>query len=160
MIKSNTRLTVGLILLSAFLILGAVLPFFSPYDPRSWNVVPRNLQPSLEHFLGTTNLGQDTFWLLTKAIQNSLIVGVTVAFFATLIGVVAGLVAGFVGGIPDRILTLLMDVFIVVPVLPILILMASLIEGTASLFLISAILIVFSWPWVSAPSALDCLEYA
>ena len=149
MSRTNTRLTAGLILLSIFLILGGILPFFSPYDPRSWNVVPRNLTPSAEHLLGTTNLGQDTFWLLTKAIQNSLIVGGLVAFFATLIGVTAGLLAGFIGGLLDRVLTLLMDVFIVVPALPILILMASLIEGTASLLLISIILIIFSWPWVA-----------
>jgi peptide/nickel transport system permease protein len=127
--------------------LGGILPFFSPYDSRSWNVVPRNLQPSGEHFLGTNNLGQDTFWLLTAAIQNSLIVGLIVATLATTIGVLAGLTAGFIGGVVDRVLTLLMDVFIVVPSLPILILMASLLQGRASLLLISFILVLFNWPW-------------
>lgn len=143
----NNRLKFGAFLLLIFVILGGVLPFFSPYDVRSWNEVPRNLNPSAEHLLGTTNLGQDTFWLLTFAIQNSLIIGVVVAFFATTIGVLAGLLAGFMGGIVDRILTLLMDVFIVVPSLPILILMASLLQGRASLMLISFILIIFNWPW-------------
>lgn len=133
--------------MAVFVILGGILPFFSPYDPRSWNLVPRNLQPSAEHLLGTTNLGQDTFWLLTAAIRNSLIVGLIVAFFATMIGVLAGLTAGFVGGVPDRIVTLIMDVFIVVPSLPILILTASLLQGRASLVLISAVLILFNWPW-------------
>lgn len=147
MVKLNNRTKIGLFLLTIFIILGGVLPFFSPYDSRSWNIVPRNLQPSAEHWLGTNNLGQDTFWLLTSAIQNSLMVGLTVAFFATVIGVMAGLTAGFVGGIADRILTLAMDVFIVVPSLPILILMASLLQGRASLLLISFVLIVFNWPW-------------
>ncbi|MAS33877.1 MAG: peptide ABC transporter permease [Anaerolineaceae bacterium] len=147
MSRLNNRLKFGTFLLAIFLILGGILPFFSPYDVRSWNAVPRNLSPSAEHFLGTTNLGQDTFWLLTFAIQNSLIIGVVVAFFATAIGVLAGLTAGFIGGIVDRVLTLLMDVFIVVPSLPILILMASLLQGRASLLLISIILILFNWPW-------------
>ncbi len=145
--RLNPRLTAGMIMLAAFIILGGILPFFSPEDPRSWIRYPRNLPPSAEHFLGTTNLGQDTFWLLTYATQNSLFIGLLVAFFATLIGVFAGLLAGFVGGIPDRIITLLADVFIVVPSLPILILMASLLQGRASLVLISAILILFNWPW-------------
>jgi peptide/nickel transport system permease protein len=145
--KLNFRIKVGIFLLAIFIILGGILPFFSPYDTRSWNVVPRNLQPSAEHWLGTNNLGQDTFWLLTMAIRNSLIVGLIVATLATTIGVLAGLLAGFVGGIVDRILTLLMDVFIVVPSLPILILMASLLQGRASLILISFILVLFNWPW-------------
>lgn len=145
--KLNFRIKTGMFLLTIFVILGGILPFFSPYDTRSWNEVPRNLPPSGEHLLGTNNLGQDTFWVLTTAIKNSLIVGLIVASLATTIGVLAGLTAGFVGGIADRILTLLMDVFIVVPSLPILILMASLLQGRASLFLISFILVLFNWPW-------------
>jgi len=136
-----------MIMLAAFIILGGILPFFSPEDPRSLIRTPLTMPPSAEHFLGTTNLSQDTFWLLTYDTQNSLFIGLLVAFFATLIGVFAGLLAGFVGGIPDRIITLLADVFIVVPSLPILILMASLLQGRASLVLISAILILFNWPW-------------
>lgn len=145
--RQNFRLKLGIFILAAFLILGGVLPFFSPHDPRSWNVVPRNLPPSSHHLLGTNNLGQDIFWVLTSAIRNSLIIGLVVAFLATGIGVIAGLTAGFLGGIADRILTLIMDVFIVVPSLPILILMSSLMQGRASLLLISAILVLFNWPW-------------
>lgn len=130
-----------------FIIIGVILARFSPYDPRSWNAVPRNLQPSPTHLLGTTSLGQDTFWLLTFAVQNSLFVGVVVAFFATTIGLLAGLTGGFVGGSIDRSLTLLMDVFISIPSLPILILVASLLHGKASLLTISLVLIVFNWPW-------------
>ena len=145
--RTSPRLKIGLAILAAFIILGGILPFFSPEDPRSWITHPRNLPPSAEHLLGTTNLGQDTFWLLSYATQNSLFIGVFVAFFATLIGVFTGLAAGFIGGITDRAITLLADVFIVVPSLPILILMSSLLQGRASLVLISVILIFFNWPW-------------
>ena len=130
MSRSNPRLSVGVVVLAAFIILGGILPFFSPEDPRAWIRHPRNLPPSAEHLLGTTNLGQDTFWLLAYATQNSLFIGVFVAFFATIIGVFAGLAAGFLGGFPDRVITLVADVFIVVPSLPILILMASPAAGT------------------------------
>lgn len=143
----NNRIRIGLFVLAIFIVIGGILPFFSPYDPRSWNVVPRNLQPSAEHLFGTNNLGQDTFWLLTAAVRNSLTIGLIVAAFATAIGVMAGLTAGFLGGIPDRIITLIMDVFIVVPSLPILILMASLLQGRASIWVICLVLIIFNWPW-------------
>jgi peptide/nickel transport system permease protein len=147
MVKLNARLIAGGVLLLLFIIIGIILARFSPYDPRSWNAVPRNLQPSPAHLLGTTSLGQDTFWLLTFAVQNSLFVGVFVAFFATAIGLLAGLTGGFVGGSIDRSLTLLMDVFISIPSLPILILVASLLHGKGSLLMISLVLIVFNWPW-------------
>jgi len=147
MVKLNGRLKAASVLLLLFIIVGVIMPHFAPYDPRSWNTVPRNLQPSQAHLLGTTSLGQDTFWLLTFAVQNSLFVGVVVAFFATAVGVLAGLIGGFVGGWIDRVLTLLMDVFISVPSLPILILVASLLQGKTSLLTISLVLIVFNWPW-------------
>jgi peptide/nickel transport system permease protein len=145
--RLNPRLRLGIIILTIFVILGGILPFFSPEDPRSWIKHQRNLPPSAEHLLGTTNLGQDTFWLLSYATQNSLFIGVFVAFFATLIGVFTGLAAGFLGGMADRVITLFADVFIVVPSLPILILMSSLLQGRASLVLISIVLILFNWPW-------------
>jgi peptide/nickel transport system permease protein len=147
MTKLNGRMKAGLFILLIFFILGGILPRFAPVDPRMLNSFRPNLLPSSQHILGTTGLGQDTFWYLTLAIQNSLLIGLVVAFFATAIGVLIGLAAGFLGGIVDRVLTLLMDVVIVIPSLPILILMASLLQGKASLLLISAILVVFNWPW-------------
>ena len=141
------RLVVGLALAVAFLLLGFVLPLLAGHDPRDWNAFPKNLKPSRAHWLGTTGLGQDTFWLLTYSLRNSLILGVLVGFFATVIGVAVGVFAGLKGGWTDRALSLLMDTFIVVPSLPILILLASLLQGRASILIISGVLIVFNWPW-------------
>jgi peptide/nickel transport system permease protein len=143
----NIRIKIGAIVTGVFVVLGIVLPFFSPTDPVIWNTLPSDLQPSLQHLLGTTDLGQDTFWLLAFSVRNSLMLGLLVAFFSTLIGVAAGLIAGYYGGLIDRFLTLLMDSFIVIPSLPILILVASLLHGKASLLIIAFVLIVFNWPW-------------
>ncbi|MBL8702885.1 MAG: ABC transporter permease [Alphaproteobacteria bacterium] len=123
------------------------MPWFAPANPTVWQTYPRNRRPSLEHWLGTTNLGQDVFWLLSWATGNSLLLGVIVAFFATAIGVVLGLLAGFRGGPLDRALSFMMDATIAVPSLPILILMASILKGQASLPAIAAILVAFNWPF-------------
>lgn len=144
---SSARIFWGGLILLLFVIVGGLMPWFAPADPRAWQTYPRNRKPSLEHWLGTTNLGQDIFWLLSWAIGNSLLLGVIVAFFATLIGVIAGLTAGFRGGLVDRVLSFLMDATIVVPSLPILILMASILKGQASLPAIALILIAFNWPF-------------
>lgn len=143
----NFRLKFGLALLLLFFIIGFVLPLFHSENVTQWNTYPNNLQPSAEHFLGTNSLGQDIFWLLCSSIQNSFLIGVFVAFFATLIGVLLGLLAGFKGGAVDRIVMLLADTFIVVPSLPILILLGSLTKGSASLVFIGVVLVFFNWPW-------------
>ena len=143
----NLRLRLGLVILIFFLVLGFVFPIFSSMNPIEWGTFPKNIKPNLQHWLGTTNLGQDTFWLLAESIRNSFLIGIVVAFFATAIGVLFGLVAGFKGGIADRVITLITDSFIVIPSLPILILLSSMIKGTASLYYIMIVLIIFNWPW-------------
>lgn len=143
----NFRLKLGLAILIFFMILGFVFPIFHTGNVTEWNVFPKNLKPSMEHFLGTNGLGQDTFWLLCRSIQNSFLIGLFVAALATLIGVLMGLMAGLKGGAMDRIVMMLADTFIVIPSLPILILLGSLTKGSASLFLIGGVLVVFNWPW-------------
>ncbi len=142
----SPRIAAGSAILAVFALLAAA-QFLSPADPRAWQTVPRNRPPSLDHLLGTTALGQDTFWLLTWAVGNSLLLGVIVAFFATLIGVVLGLLAGYRGGAVDRAISFFMDAFICIPSLPVLILLASILQGKASLLAVAAILIVFNWPF-------------
>ena len=143
----NFRLWCGTIILTLLLIIGFIISFFVEKSAISWSTFPRDLKPSLEHLLGTTNLGQDTFLLLAESIRNSFIIGILVATAATVIGVLVGLIAGFVGGTADRIITLLTDSFIVIPSLPILILLSTLLKGNASVFYISIVLIIFNWPW-------------
>lgn len=143
----NFRLKAGSILLVFFILFGFIFPLFCKENPIEWQTYPRNLNPSMEHWLGTTALGQDVFWLLAYSIRNSFIIGVSVAFFATVAGVFAGLLAGFQGGWADRLITLFTDSFIVIPSLPILILVSSMIKGSAPLFYIAVILIIFNWPW-------------
>lgn len=145
--RPSPRMAAGSTILLAFIVLGFVLPWFAPADPRAWQTYPRNLAPAWDHLMGTTSLGQDIFWLLTWAIRNSLLLGVIVAFLSTLIGVAIGLMAGFRGGVVDRVLCFMMDATIVIPSLPILILMASLLKGQATLLTISLILVAFNWPF-------------
>lgn len=141
------RLVVGLIIVVSFLIMGFIVPFFAPEDPTAWNTYFRNLPPSSIHIMGTNNLGQDIFWLLSWSIRNSLWLGLGVAASATIIGVLVGLLAGFIGGLGDRLLTLVMDVVIAVPSLPVLILISALLGGNASLLIIAGVLVLFNWPW-------------
>jgi peptide/nickel transport system permease protein len=141
------RLGLGLTLFGILLVLGLGMPWFAPNNPMTWYKVPRNQPVSWSHLLGTTNLGQDIFWLLTWSLQNSLLLGLSVAFFSTLIGVFAGLAAGYSGGWIDRVLSFLMDALLCIPSLPILILLAALFGGQLSLVNVGFALVLFNWPY-------------
>ncbi|KKC31177.1 peptide ABC transporter permease, partial [Devosia psychrophila] len=99
------------------------------------------------YLFGTTSLGQDIFWLLTFAVRNSLILGLIVAGFSTVIGVFLGLAAGYAGGWLDRVLSFFMDALLCIPTLPILILMAALFGGQLALPFVGVLLVIFNWPY-------------
>ena len=148
--NASFRLKAGLIMTIFFLILGFVVYFIPHTNPFPNNVMQKNLPPSSEHFFGTTSQGQDIFWLLIEAIHNSLSIGFIVAFLGTVVGVFVGLVAGFVGGGVDRVLMVITDTFVVIPSLPVLILMTSLMRGSGStVILMALVLALFAWAWPS-----------
>lgn len=124
-----------------------VLSFFSPYDPKSWNVVPRDMPPSAEHPLGTTSMGQDVFWLATFAVRNSLLLSVIAVLISRVIAIILGLVTGYKGGIIDRVLMTVNDSFVILPLLPILILIASVIKGGLNIVNLGILLGMFGWAW-------------
>lgn len=148
--NANGRLKFGMIVTAFFLILGFIVFYIPHTNPFPNNIREKNLMPSMEHFFGTTSQGQDIFWLLIEAIHNSLMIGFIVAFLGTVVGVFVGLVSGFVGGTVDRILMLVTDTFVVIPSLPVLILMTSLMKGSNStVFLMALVLAMFAWAWPS-----------
>jgi peptide/nickel transport system permease protein len=147
--NANIRLKAGMIITFFFVILGFVVYYIPHVDPFAYNTYPAKLSPSLRHWLGTTSMGQDVFWLLIEAIHNSLLIGLIVAFIGTVVGVFVGLLAGFSGGALDRVLTVITDTFVVIPSLPILVLMTSLMKGSATVILMALVLAMFAWAWPS-----------
>lgn len=125
----------------------SILSFFSPYNIGRWNVVPRDLPPSIVHILGTNSMGQDVFWQMTFAIRNSFLMAIIAAFFSRIIAIIVGLLAGFKGGRSDRILMSLNDSFIVLPILPILILLGSILKERLNIISLGLILALFGWAW-------------
>lgn len=123
------------------------LSFFSPYDPLRWNVVDRDLPPSLSHLLGTTSTGQDVFWILTFAIRNSLIISVIAGLVSRIIAVLIGLIAGYKGGTTDRILTFLTDSFLVIPLFLIIVMFSLIAKARMGLATLGILLGVFGWAW-------------
>lgn len=148
--NANVRLKMGIIITAIFFIIGFVVYFIPHQDPFLFNTYPPKLGMSAEHWLGTTGMGQDIVWQLVEAIHNSLTMGLIVAFIGTTVGVFVGLLAGFAGGALDRVLTVITDTFVVIPSLPILILMTSLMRNSNStVVLMALVLAMFAWAWPS-----------
>lgn len=126
-----------------------VLSFFSPYGPRSRRAVPRNEPPSSEYFLGTTSQGQDVFWMLTFAVRNTLIVAGLAVVIGRGIGVLLGMISGYLGGTWDRVLSSLVDSFIVIPRLPLLILIAAILRGQMTLVTLGILIGLLDWAFPS-----------
>jgi len=148
LLKYDKRFAFGFFII-IFIILLAILSFFSPYDPSDRYIVPRDRPPSHQYILGTTSLGQDVFWYLTIAIRNSLIIGLIAVTFSRLIATAVGLVSGYLGGNVDRVLTTLVDSFNVIPRLPILVLISFAFRGYLSFLGIGFLLAFFDWAWPS-----------
>ena len=146
-LRLNARLNIGLTLLAIFAIGSLVLPFFTNVDPAAQGTYLKNLKLTSKHLLGTNALGQDIFWYLVFSIRNSLLLGVTVSLGITAISTVMGLSAGFIGGWYERIVVILIDTFITIPVLPILIVLGALVRGNTSFVIVGVILVVFGWAW-------------
>lgn len=147
--NANSRLLWGIGITLFFTILGFVVYYIPHVNPFTYYTYPAKLGASWEHLLGTTGLGQDTFWLLIEAIHNSLVIGIIVALIGTVVGVLVGLLSGFAGGWLDRFLMLITDTFVVIPSLPILILMASLMKGKMTTVAMALTLSIFAWAWPS-----------
>jgi peptide/nickel transport system permease protein len=125
----------------------ALLSFFSPYDPTIWNVVPRDLQPSAEYILGTDSNGQDVFWQATLAVRNSLIISLISALVSRVIAILVGMVAGYKGGAIDRVLMLLGDSLLVIPLFLIFVMIAMMVRQHMNLVVLGLMLAVFGWAW-------------
>ncbi len=139
---------IGAILLS-LAILVVVLSFFSPYEPDDRRAVERNKPPSTEYLFGTTSQGQDVFWILTFAVRNTLLLATIAVSIGRGIGVVLGMISGYIGGTVDRVLSSIVDSFIVIPRLPLLILVASIMRGQVSLIALALLIGFLDWAYPS-----------
>ena len=125
----------------------ALLSTFSPYDPTMWNVVPRDMKPSAEHWLGTDSNGQDIFWQATFAIRNSLIISLIAGLVSRVIAILVGMIAGYKGGATDRVLMFLSDSLLVIPLFLIFVMLAMMVREHMNLVVLGLMLSIFGWAW-------------
>lgn len=139
----NRKATVGLVLLLLISFVAAFPGLLTHVDPHA-AIYDQQVGPSSAHWLGTTQVGQDVFAQLIWGTRLTLIITVVVGLLATIVSVLIGVTAGYLGGLPDRVLSLLTDVFLIIPTLPLLIILAAYLTGAGTLAIIGA-LVVTGW---------------
>ena len=118
-------------------------PWIAPYEFDAIDLRNTRQPPSLEHLMGTDDLGRDAFTRLLYGGRISLTVGIFAALVATTIGAVLGAVAGFYGGSTDNVLMRFTEIIIAIPSLPLLIILSSYTQ--ASVVIIILIIGLLSW---------------
>ncbi|MGI8810422.1 MAG: ABC transporter permease [Acidimicrobiales bacterium] len=142
-LRRSPVLLVGVAMLSIVVAVGVLAPWISPYPPRA--ITGEVFEsPSAEHLLGTNNAGSDILSRLIWGSRTTLVVAVSVTLMVLVIGIALGLTAGLRGGLVDSSVMRLVDLFLGLPLLPLLIFVGALAGPSlpASVVMIG----LFLWP--------------
>src|SRR5689334_3595986 len=145
-IRGSRKAMIGLAIFVVFAVLAAVPQLFtSVRDPNALEFQP-GLGSSRQHLLGTTALGQDIFAQLVYGTRQSLVIAVVAGFFATILSVLVGVSAAYLGGIADEALSMVTNVFLVIPTFPLIIILATY-AGKGTLLVVLIVLVVTGWSY-------------
>lgn len=121
----------GVAIVVFFILVAIFAPIISPGDPAEYLGV-LNQPPSREHIMGVDPLGRDVFGLVVWGARITLVVGFATAAVAMFVATVVGMTAGYFRGIVDDILVLIINLFLVIPGLPLLIILAAYLQPNTS----------------------------
>jgi peptide/nickel transport system permease protein len=129
---------IALFLMAVLIALAIIVPTLTGNEYAKTSLSESLLPPSLEHPLGTNQIGQDLFLRLMKGLQTSLFIGFMSVAIIGLIGVSLGSIAGFYGGKIDNAIMRFVDIVLSLPVFfMILIIVAVLGKGSATVVVIA-----------------------
>jgi len=146
-IRSNRKATWGFGLLVFFCLIAAFPGAIARDSPTAIAYAPR-LGPSTGHLLGTTGLGQDMFAQIVYGTRPVLLIAFGVGFAATGIAMIIGVAAAYLGGVWDAVLNVLTDVLLVIPLFPLLIIIAAYLHSSGTYVMI-AVITLTGWSYTA-----------
>lgn len=144
MILGNRKATVGAAILLIFAVLAIFAPWIAPFEPEAFAGRP-HLAPSREHLFGTTGSGEDVLSQTIYGTRISLGTGVIVGVTTAIIGALVGMTAGYFRGRVDDVLSVITNVFLIIPGLPLIIILAAFLP--AGFWTIVAVLSLTGWSY-------------
>lgn len=113
-VRNNWILLIAILFLCALVMMAALAPYFVTVDPLAMNPSQRLKPPSLQHWFGTDSYGRDVFARTIYGGRVSLLVGISVAVLASIVGAFIGIIAGYIALI-DKIVMRVMDGIMSIP---------------------------------------------
>ena len=144
-ISRNRKALVGVLLMLVFVVLAIFPGQIAPYNGQA-EIFQPGLPPSWHHLFGTTSYGQDIFSQVIWGTRLSLVIALAVGAVATALAVLVGVSAGYLGGATDGFLSLVTDVILVLPIFPLIIVIAAYNQGSGLLMLV-VVLGVLGWSY-------------
>src|SRR5581483_5399683 len=143
--RLNRKATIGICIVLFFVLVALFGPMFIHTDPGAItdDVL---LPPSATHWLGTTQTGQDVFGQLIVGTRISIIWGFATGLVVTALSVMVGLAAGYLGGFVDDALTLLINIFLVLPGFPLAVVLAAYLPAKGPLS-VALVIALTSWAY-------------
>ncbi len=140
----NPKARLGLAIVLFFILVAVLAPVIAPGDPTDFVSRPHQA-PSRDYWFGTEGQGKDVFSQTVWGSRVSLTIGFATGLLTTLVGIGIGMAAGYFGGRVDDVLSVLMNLFLVIPGLPLLVVIAAYLRpGTGTIILALAFT---GWAW-------------
>ena len=142
-IISNQKALTGSVIILLFILAAIFGPFFLQ-SPTDFLSTPLS-SPSADNIFGTNGQGQDVFAQTIFGSRQTLLVGFSAGILVVVIGALIGGIAGFYGGRVDDTLSLLINIFLVMPGLPLMVILASWLPPSPGTLL--SVLVLTGWAW-------------
>jgi peptide/nickel transport system permease protein len=146
-ILSYRQLTVGIVIIAAVVLLGLVGPLFVDVNGSKVGSAIPDLLPSFEHPLGTDTVGRDLLAVIVVGTPLTLSIGLIAGIIGLGVGTLFGFVGGYYGGYADNLLRGAADVFLTVPGLLILVVIASSTKGAVNVQTEALVVSALAWMW-------------
>jgi peptide/nickel transport system permease protein len=127
-VLSNRKALVGVSILALLILIAIIAPLIAPGDPLAPDYSsPPMAAPSAAHPFGTDQQSRDIFRQMVNGTRPTLFIGFSVALVGTLLGIL-GMVGGYAGGWFDEVISLVTNIFLVIPAFPLVIVISSWIQ--------------------------------
>ncbi|WIB26919.1 ABC transporter permease [Curtobacterium sp. MCSS17_015] len=142
---SNGKARTGIVILGVFVFVAVFAPLLAPYG-ASQNGFARSADATPDHWMGTTAAGEDVLSQIIHGARISVMVGAVAGILSTLVAVAIGLSWGYVRGWIAEVIGFIVNLFLVIPGLPLMIVIAAYLQN-GGIAVIIAVIVVTGWAW-------------
>ena len=125
----NPKSRLGIAMVGFMVVVALIAPLISVSDPTAFDLFAARQAPSWHHLFGTTDQGSDIFSQVVLGARRSLLLGAAAGALATVLAATLGILAAYSGGVVDEAVNFLTNVFLVIPVIPLLVVISAYLKS-------------------------------